>query len=233
MSRLLRRALAIVLAVGIPVAGGAEESFRLHPEFQARLAGVKTVGVVAPVLKLYELTAGNNRVYKPDWSDQAATNVARGLESAFRARGLEVKPVAPGTGGAGELREVRLLFETVVGAVIQATYANQFPAKMARFEYSLGDLQALLSAEGVDVLVFAYGFGNISSGGRTALQVLGAVLGGGYSVGVDRLFIALVDRSGAVLWFDTEASTSGNLRDAGSAASFVSKMTGHLPGVKR
>jgi hypothetical protein len=104
---------------------------------------------------------------------------------------------------------------------------------MARFEYSLGDLQSLFSAEGVDALVFAYGFGNISSGGRATLQVLGALLGGGYSVGVDRLFLALVDRTGAVLWFDTESSTSSNLRDPASTGSFVSKMASHLPGVTR
>jgi hypothetical protein len=165
---------------------------------------------------------------RPDWTEAARANVASGLEAALRGRRLNVKRFDPARPAAKEeLRDVSLLYEAVASAILQATYANQFPAKRQRFEYALGDLGALLAPEGVDALVFAEGAATISSGGRVLMQLLG-----GAGPGIDRLFVAVVDRSGTVLWFGVAASTTSDLRYAGSAESFVRLATDVLPAVQ-
>jgi len=128
---------------------------------------------------------------------------------------------------------VKLLYQSVVAGALQATVANQFPAKVARFEYSLGDLSAMLEAEHLDAVVFTFGQGAVSSGGRKAVQFMSALLSGAASSGIDRLLVGVVDRRGDLLWFGTFASTSSDLRDPASAGQFVQTLAHDLPAVRR
>jgi hypothetical protein len=234
MKALARGVVSVFLIVLLPVATWAEEPhYRVHPDFAARMRSVKTIGLVRPSMRLFELAAGGGRNFKPDWSEKSSTVIGDALAAAITRRGQSVVRLEPTPQDAESLRDVTLLYEAVGSAIIQATYTNQFPRKLARFEYWLGDLTPLLEPRGVDAVLFAYGSANISSAGRSALQVLGAIAGPGYSVGIDRIYVGLVDRSGAVLWFDSFASTGHDLRDPESAASFVQNVTDHLPEVKR
>ena len=234
MNAFFRGAIPLCLLLLWPApAPAAEQHYRAHPDYMARMRAVKTIGLVRPAMRLFELTSGGGRTFKPDWSESSAKLVADALAAALAERGFSVTRVDPMPQDEQELRDVALLYESVGNAILQATYINQFPRKVARFEYSLGDLDPLLAPRGVDAVVFAYGTANISSAGRSALQVLGAIAGTGYSVGIDRIYLALVDRSGAVLWFDSFASTGHDLRDPASTSSFVRNITDHLPEVKR
>jgi hypothetical protein len=223
------RAVALSLGLVVPLAAAASGADRAHPELLARLAPVRTIGVVAPEVDAYELTANDSRVKRPDWTELARANVAAGVEEALRARGFEARPFAPAAPAAQEeLRQVSLLYDAVFAGIVQATYANRFPAKLERFEYSVGDLGALLAAEGVDALLFVHGVANISSGGRIAMQLL---VGSGS--GIDRLFLGVVDRAGAVLWFGAVASTTTDLRQPSSASQFARQALHPLPGTAR
>jgi hypothetical protein len=234
MKALARGVVPFLLVVLLPVPVRAEEPhYRLHPEFATRMRAVKTIAVIRPTMRLYELTAGGGRTLKPDWSEKSTTVIGDALAAAIARRGQSVVRLEPAPQEAEPWRDVTLLYNAVGGAILQATYTNQFPRKLARFDYSLGDLAPLLEPRGADAILFAFGTANISSAGRSALQVLGALVGPGYSVGIDRIFLGLVDRSGAVLWFDTFASTGYDLRDPESAAQFVQNVTDHLPEVKR
>jgi hypothetical protein len=53
------------------------------------------------------------------------------------------------------------------------------------------------------------------------------------SYGIDTLYLAIADRSGTVLWFDTLASSAHDLRDAKSAGLFVEQLVAALPEVAR
>ena len=229
-------AAALAAALALPAAARAEDARhgRAHPELAARLAAVRTVGLAEPELKIFELTASNQPVFRPDWTDQGRAAVEAGLRQALEIRGLALRPLAPASPERQEaLRQARLLYGAVAAAVIQATYLNQFPAKVARFEYGLGDLSPLLDAEQVDAVLFVAGSGAVSSGGRQAIQALGALLAGVTSSGVDRLMVGLVDRQGDLLWFGTYASTTSDLRDERSAGTFVRTLTDDLPGGAR
>ncbi|HTN51693.1 MAG TPA: hypothetical protein VML50_04775 [Anaeromyxobacter sp.] len=87
--RSLRRAALPVLVLLLPAAGRAEEQVlhRAHPELADRLSGLRTVGIVAPEVKVYELTASNQPVFRPDWSEQGKEAVTASLEALLKARG--------------------------------------------------------------------------------------------------------------------------------------------------
>ena len=216
------RAGALVLTLVLPAAASAG-GHRLHPEFASRMAGVKTVGLVTPELDAYEVSANGTVLLRPDWTEKVRANVAQALDATLRTHGLAVKPLAPAAPAAKEeLREVQHLYVAVGNAIVQATYANAFPAKLERFEYTVGDIQALLAAEGVDAAVFAYGRALNSSRRAPAL------VSGSYVLS-DSLFVGIVDRSGAVLWFAEADSTASDLRAPPSARYFVEMVTDQLP----
>jgi hypothetical protein len=232
----LHRTLLLALALSLPALARSEDlpRWRAHPELAARLAAVRTVGLAVPEVKAFELTASNQAVFRSDWTDQSRELVAAALEEVLRAHGLAAKRLAPAPPDRpGEAGEVRRLYEAVVGAVSQATYQFRFPAKVERFEYELGDVASSLGADQVDAVLFTYGRGVSSTGGRKAIQALGAALAGVSSSGVDRLQIGLVDRSGTLLWFSNFASTKFDLRDAGSVKAFVAELADGFPGVAR
>jgi hypothetical protein len=198
---------------------------RAHPELESRFAAVRTLGLVEPDLDAFELAASGSRVPRPDWSELGRANLLAALRKELEARGFAVKAVAPaGAEAREELRQVTLLYEAVGGAIVQATYANAFPWKLDRFEYTVGDVEALTAAAGVDALVFVHGTANISSGGRVALQVLGAA-----GSGVDWLVLGIVDRKGEVLWFGRIHSTASDVRDPQAASALVRAATDRLP----
>jgi GNAT superfamily N-acetyltransferase len=227
MTRPRAAALALLFLLPSP-ATPAEAHHRAHPELAARWTAVRTVGVVLPEIQAFELTT-KAAVARPDWAETVRLNVAAALEDELRGRGIAAKRLEPAVPAAKEeLHEVQLLYESVGNAILQATYSNRFPWKLERFEYGVGDLAALLGAEGVDAALFAYGTSGDASGGRTALTLL---VGG--PVPGDRLFIGLVDRTGAVLWFAEHTSYRSDLKTPQGARAFVADALKQLPGAAR
>lgn len=221
----MTRVASLLALLALPVVAAAAPPWRVHPDYAARMAGVRTVAIVAPEVKAWELTANGTATLRPDRVELVSGNVAAGLEAALRRRRLSVKrlPVAE----SGELREVGLLHDAVRAAILEATYVHQFPWKVGRFEYTLGDLSSLAAAEGVDAFVFAYGAAGNSTGGRL---VINALVGG--SVPLDRLFVTLVDRTGTVLWFGEHHDADSDLLRTGSAVGFVENLLEPLPRVE-
>lgn len=223
-----RRSCAVLLALSVflPDAGrAADKPYRASPDYPERMATIHSVAIVVSDLKSYELMVNDKPVFRDDWTDRSRENVSAALERALRARGLEVRRLQPDA-TEGPLQEATLLYEAVVAAVVQATYLFDFPTQKERFDYTLGDLGDAVDPA-VDALVFVWGRGVNSSGGRKAFQLL---LGSG-SFGIDRLAVALVARDGQLLWFDAIASTGYDLRDVDSATRFVETATSQLPKV--
>lgn len=220
-----RAILLGVLALLVLPGAAPNDEHRVHPELEARIGAVRTLGLVEPQVDAFELDASGARVPRPDWSELGRANVLAALEAEMRAHGFEVKAVSAAEPGAKEeLRQVTLLYEAVGAAIVQATYVNAFPWKLDRFEYTVGDIAALTAAAGVDALVFTYAIANISSGGRVALQVLGAA-----GSGIDWLIVGIVDRNGEVLWFGRVHSTASDVRNPATAAVLVRTATDRLP----
>ncbi len=207
-----------------------EQILRARADCAARLSAVRSVGVVTPTVEISEGTT-SGVVQHPEWSDAGRENVAASVEAALTARGLTVKHLRPPLAEekAAAWREVTLLHDAVSAAVLYATYEQGFPAKLASFEYGVGDLGPLLSDESVDALLFASAEGRVSSGGK---QVLG-LLGGPRPMYNAVVQLSLVDRTGSVVWFEVFASgRSYDLRDRRDSDQLVRRVVDDLPGGK-
>jgi hypothetical protein len=134
-----------------------------------------------------------------------------------------VKLVEPTGPTKDDLEEARLLYGDVGPSIARATYGyGAFPEKVHNFDYSVGPLNRVMDQAGVDLLVLAYGYDEVSSSGRAVVNTLNAILGTGSTGGDSFLNVALIDRNGKVLWFDVEMARGAyDLRDPASADSFV------------
>ncbi len=89
-------AASLVLGLATGAAASPRDS-RRHPDFDTRWAAIRVVGVVAPDLTIFELTARDAAVARRDWTDRGKEAVARGLETAMRERGVEAMRFVPST----------------------------------------------------------------------------------------------------------------------------------------
>lgn len=221
--------LAAVLAFAFLSSGCfSPKYYRARPDYQATLGRVRTIGLIKPYVKVYELDAGGTDTLKDDWSEAGKKNVAAGLTRAFADKGMKAKVIEPAPDTRDEIEEVRLLYEAVASGIIDATYRFYFEKKYNDFDYSVGPVGRLLDRYGVDALVLSYGKDEISSGGRTALAVASALFGGVRS-GYTAVSVAVIDRNGRVLWFNMAGGEGAfDLRDPESAARVVDRLVGRL-----
>lgn len=206
---------------------------RAHPQLEDKARAIKTVALMPPDVKVYQLSAGNVRELMDEWSERGKRNVADGVAAALaEAGGFAVKEFTPGDDPAlrEEYEDVRALFAAVAGSIVQHTYlpALAIPDKRDNFRYSLGPLRELARAAGADALLFVSGVDDISTAGRVATQVIGAVFGVAIPSGRTRLAGALVEaESGDVLWFNIAVSQGeDNFRKPSDAASLAREVFG-------
>ncbi len=202
--------------------------FTERPDFQASYRKMQVVGILQPVVKIYELDAGGTRILKDEWSQKGRRNVTDALASAFEARSARARLIEPKPDTKDEIEEVRLLYEAVASGILQAIN-HRFLHKYENFDYTVGAVGKLLDRYGVDTLALAYGTDEISTGGRTALAVAWGILGGHVRGGVSVISLALIDRAGHVLWFDMRGAESAfDLRDPKSASRLVEDLVYRL-----
>lgn len=198
------------------------------------------MGVVEPVVPVYELDSAGNLREVPEWTHAAQQQLAQAIAAELEARGIRAFPVVSSLETEAELDDALLLFGAVARDAVYANYVIPFVSPAARFQYSLGDLSGLAATYGVDGFVFAVGHGENSSAGRTASEVgktvtsaLLAILGGGgvYTpqFGEDWLAVGLVDAKGDLLWFGVRDSSSGDVSVKSGAASITHGATEQMP----
>ena len=216
------------------------QPYRAHPELDRRAKTVRVVGVLQPDIKIYELTAGGVTELRDEWSAAGRAAVLQGLSEVLKERGVAIKPVVVDKDQQRSVDDVTVLYRAVSGSIIEHTYTQHpFHTKLENFDYSVGPIDALLQKYQADALVIVYGVDQISSNGRKALRGVGLVLGAVtgqpvVSQGMTALNIALVDRSGAVLWYKIAGDSGGfDLRDARSAKAFVQRLVSDFPAVGR
>jgi len=217
-----------------------QQPYRAHPELDRRAKVVRVVGLLPPDIKIYELTAGGVTELRDEWSAAGRAAVLQGLNEAFKERGIAIKPLVVDKDLQGSVDDVTVLYRAVSGSIIEHTYKEHpFHTKLENFDYSVGPIDPLLQKYQADGIVIVYGVDQISTAGRKALRGVGLVLGAvtGQAVvssGATVLNIALVDRSGAVLWYKIAVDRGGfDLRDPRSAKAFVQRLVADFPAVGR
>lgn len=207
--------------------------YRAHPELTARARTIKAPAVVPPNIKLYSLSAGGVEELRDDWSAAGRDNVLKGIQESLKRQPVNLKSPAPDRDTLETLEEVQALFRVVSQSILERTYSSYpFLTKVEHFDYSIGPIDKILQKYRADALILTYGFDQISTGGRKALQTVGAILPfvGGPSSGATGLSVALVDRSGTILWYKIDGDRGGHdLRDPRSASKFVTAMLSDFP----
>jgi hypothetical protein len=221
-----------------------QPNYRVSPDFGTGMSSARTIGIVPPVIRLYELSFGDKHEFKEDWSAKASESIGQGLVKTLVARGVAAKLITPSFESDASVQEARVLYEAVQGAIHQATYESQFPGPTKSFRYSVGDVSELVSQYGVDALLFACGSGEISSTGRdlatgaSFVATLMTLAGPSYRYynipsprdPINHVSLALVDRTGRVVWYDEMAGGSYvDLRNPAEAEKFLVPLLSELP----
>lgn len=218
----------------VPAAGFAaeQEAFRTPPDFRQRIQNVKTIGILIPEMKIFEITSGGVKELRPEWCDEAFGHVKSAFTAEFQRFGYELKDVDPGADSEKEVQEMLSLHEAVVASILPHAYDGPglFPAKKTNFDYTVGPIDNIVGLAGVDALLVVRGVDEVSSSGRKAMQTFGILAGLAVGIvatpnmGKTLLFVSLIDRSGDLLWFNINGGAGGyNLREPESAAKLVAK----------
>lgn len=191
--------------------------------------------VMQPDINVGVLTAGGMVEPREDWTEEARRNVTQSLISRQNRHGGRTKVAnsREDTGADPALVEDLTDLHNMVGAAIILHKYSAFPlpTKRDKFDWTLGERAVEFGTTAqYDYALFLHAQDSFSSGGRVALQVLSA-LGCGFGVcvmptgGAQVAFASLVDlRSGKVVWFNTLASSVGDIRTAEGADKMVEKL---------
>jgi hypothetical protein len=205
-----------------------------HNEFRPP-QGSYTLIVMQPDISVGVLTAGGLVEPREEWTEQARRNVINALMSQQGRRGGQTKVAATReeTGADPALVSDLLDLHNAVGASIKLHKFTMFtlPTKRDRFDWTLGHRAVEFGAStSYDYALFLHAQDSFSSGGRVALQIAGA-LACGFGVcvmptgGVQVAFASLVDlKTGQVIWFNTLASSVGDIRTPEGASEMVKKL---------
>lgn len=216
-------------------------SYRTHPELESRMQGIKEASLPPPDVRIYEVSAGGMRELMDDWSVQGQTNIFNAIPGHFPGR-FQIRKISVDKDVEDELKEVVALYNAVSSSILLHTYMEQhvFPEKKNYFDYSVGSIDSLLKKTGADALLIINGHDEVSTGGRKAVMALAVITGAAVGVqvypqfGVTRVNMALIDRSGAVLWYNIKGAAGGSdLRSPQSTESLIRALLADFPGTKR
>jgi hypothetical protein len=230
MSRTTLARLAVLALAASALSGCFPQDTDLRRRMSEALRPVKAVGLVTPAVKIYELDAGGMRVLRDAWSEQGRENVTAALREALRGKGFAVKGVEATPQTREELDEVRLLYEAVGQGILDSRGIYYWSKGWYDFEYTVGPVDRLLARYGVDALALTYASDEISTGGRKATAAIAGLFGVQLRGGYSWASVAIVNRTGKVLWFrDAGGEAAYDLRDAESARALVDHLITPMP----
>ena len=200
--------------------GCTATTYRAHPRFQERFDESKTVAVIQPRMRVYQLTAGGVSEFMYEWSvrsqETAAKIIAEKTAGRLSKRVTFINP--PDFGRERDLFDSQAgMFSTVSKSVVDHTYKNKtvFRHKVDDFQYTLGsEVQQLKQfAPDADLFIFCAGQKYIWTPGRVSLAFVSGALGFFMPAGSEWLILGVVDgKTGDLLWFDY-VNKPGDLRD--------------------
>jgi hypothetical protein len=194
-------------------------------------------------IRLHELSAGGVAEKVDAWSSEASANATRVVNQIATSRHPFQIVDSPELSAEERaiLEEHIALYDAVAGSAYFAR-TSMFKAWQDRgreFDYTLGPgLKALAERTNVDAALILSGSDYISTGGRKAAMLMGALLGAVTGVvvmpggGVSFVSVGVVDlRSGDLLWFGTDQSGSTNFQNEADLRSMIEGLFNTYPGI--
>jgi len=150
-------------------------------------------GILEPEVMMYDVSAGGILEYRDDWSGGASRRAAVSAAVKLNLMGYESMLLPDAAGGATEIFRLKTNMRYHASAFQSQFFSNyNIIAEIDSITYSVGPLQTLCDAFGIDGVLYIYGFAEKFSEERPA--------------GADepeRTFMAviLVEKDGRVSWY--------------------------------
>lgn len=194
-------------------------------------------------IRLHELSAGGVAEKVDAWTTEAsatATRVVNDISTSRKPFELTESPTLSPEEKA-ILDEHIALYDSVAGSAHLAR-SSMFEAWRERsktFDYTLGPgLKALADRTNVDAALIVSGSDYISSGGRKAAMLMGAVLGAFTGVvivpggGISFVSVGVVDlRTGNLIWYGTDQAGNTDFRSEADLRGMIEKLFNDYPGI--
>lgn len=207
---MLKRMLLTLGLGALLLSGCASKTHLANPDFGNRIQTVKKVGVVIAEAKVFELNFGGSRELKSDWTAQALINLETSSISLLNGSGFESRLLQHDERMQGLVEHYnRLQRHDLVRLVARG---EPLPERTAK------ELKEYLDQQGLDALVLVRGVDNVSSAGRQSARVVLMMLGSYAASAPAFVDMAVVDRSGTILFFDAKAEDGQDLRKPSNAS---------------
>lgn len=235
-----------VLAALILVLHGcatAPAAYRVHYSlyWEPVRAAPKTIVLLPVDIKVSEISAGGVVEEVPAWTEQAISNVKRGI-TAYAAQKADLKVFSFPRVARSErkiVEEYLALYDVVAGNAYRMTTIGGpgWKHKVDHFDYTLGPgLRFLKTRTGADAGLMVIGRHQIATGGRVAASVLAVLFAGAYVPATTSNFLTMgvVDfETGDILWLNyTVGATGKNLQKVENAGKIVKDLLDQWPGLE-
>jgi len=233
--------LPLLILVLFLTACATPQKYAANPAFINASAAQKPKKVLLlPVdIDVMEISAGGVPEKVEAWSKQAKSNVRQSLHKTIGAeKNFELVEMPEMAASEKDVLEQYLAFYEVVGGDAFIFGRSPDPAwqhKRKNFDYTLGNgLGFLRQKTGADAALFVVGADQISTGGRKAAIVLGAMIGVAIPVGMTFVSVGLVDlESGNILWLNYDfGGGNWDIRDQADTDKLVANIFRDYPVAK-
>ena len=164
------------LALLLVLSGCAPALQSNRAELDARANKLRNIVMLAPDIKIYELSAGGLKEQRDEWGSKGKENVERAVIEKLKEKGVTLKSLKVGQDLKDEVDDIKTLYHAVMESVYTYSYywnggnPNFFPERLKDFDYSVGSLEKLLKKQNADGLILLRAEDEISSAGRKALE---------------------------------------------------------------
>lgn len=229
--------LALLLGFRVGFCADSMQHFSLKES--ARPFPAKLV-LLPPQVTVKEISAGGIMDLVPEWTAKARTNIEEELHRLLNAKqGVQMATPPKFTSEEQEKVDQYLASYMVVGQAahwVARFGGGPWEHKRDHFDYTLGEGLAFLREKTrADAAVMVIGEDYVSSSGRKAAMIVGALVGVGIPSGQATLSIGVVDlNNGDVLWMHHDQSGVKDLKDREAVKEMLSNIIAGLPsqGVK-
>lgn len=189
--------------------------------------------IYTPDVELSVLMATGMQETRADWSEAGQNNITASLKSALDSRTSRV--VVYNRNDVQTPRQVQLvkLTDAVMQTSLQYDYRGQkLPTHKKLYSRSIGPGAELLAGDtGANYALMVLARGSYQSGGKVAMNIAMAALGGPVQFGGQTLYAALIDlETGDIVWSNLATAAPGaDMRDPEGADKLVAGLLKDFP----
>jgi hypothetical protein len=214
-------------------------------ELQTRKNTIRTMGLLPPMIMMFELQYGDKIIPKDEWSRAATESIRQAFVDEMAASNLSLIDIG---GDDQELNDVTDLYNAVDFSIQRHVYGEWahmygeekmeiFPEKLRSFDYALGPVSEAMERHQVDAVWLIKGFTLKPTTGAQVEETVGVILSilGSYGAGgggapiskKSELRAALVDKSGVILFYCR--IDNSDIEEAGRNSDQFNIMKGEQP----